>query len=59
VNDLLLWALSCLLFLMAVACFVFTVLVNRDEHRYLFWAAVVAWAVLCLALSLVVSVWLL
>jgi hypothetical protein len=59
VIDLLLWALACVLFLMALACFVIMALVNRDEHRYLFWAAGVGWAVLCLALGLVVLVGLL
>jgi hypothetical protein len=55
VNDLLLWALSSVLFLMAVACSVFASLVRDHEHRYLSWAAWSAWAVLCLALALVMS----
>jgi len=59
VRDLLYWALSSVLFLMAVGCAVFGVLVARDEHRYWFWSAWVAWVVLCLSLGLGVSVGLL
>ena len=54
VSELLLWALSCILFLVAVACAVFGTLVGGGEHRYLFLSAWVAWAVLCLALGVVI-----
>ena len=52
-SDLLLWALSSVLFLVAVACAVFGAFVSGREHRYLFLSAWAAWAVLCLALGLV------
>ena len=52
-SDLLLWALSGVLFLAAVACAVFGTFVRSREHRYLFLSAWGAWAVLCLALGLV------
>ena len=53
-SELLLWALSCILFLVAVACAVFGTLVGGGEYRYLFLSAWVAWAVLCLALGVVI-----
>jgi Na+-transporting NADH:ubiquinone oxidoreductase subunit NqrE len=55
-TELLLWALSCVLFLLAVACAVLAAVVNRRERPYLFWAAGVAWIVLILAVALVVSI---
>ncbi len=55
VSELLFWALSCVLFLMAVGCAVFGALVRGGEHRYLFVSAWLAWVVLCLALGLVMS----
>jgi Na+/melibiose symporter-like transporter len=55
VSGLLFWVLSCVLFLMAVASLVFSALVRDHENRYLFWVGVVTWAVLCLALALVVK----
>lgn len=58
-SEVLFWALSCVLFLMAVACAVFGAFARGGENRYLYWAAWGAWAVLCLALGLVVSVGLL
>ncbi len=54
-SEVLFWALSCVLFLLAVACAVFAVLVRGSEHRYLFLSAWAAWAVLCMALALVMS----
>jgi Na+-transporting NADH:ubiquinone oxidoreductase subunit NqrE len=54
--ELLLWALSCVLFLLAVGCAVLAAVVNRRERPYLFWTAVVAWIALILAVALVVSV---
>ena len=54
-SELLFWALSCLLFLMAVACAGVGALARGGEYRYLSWAAWVAWAVLCLALGMVMS----
>ena len=38
-NGLLYWLLSCVLFLMAVACAVFGAFVRGDVPRYLSWAA--------------------
>ncbi len=55
VSELLFWALSCVLFLVAVACAGVGALVRGSEHRYLYLSAWVAWAVLCLALGLVMS----
>jgi hypothetical protein len=55
VSDLLLWVASCALFLVAVGCAVFAARVRADEHRYLFWAACAAWAVLCVVVALVVG----
>ena len=55
VSGLLFWALSCVMFLTAVACAGVGALARGGEHRYLSWAAWVAWAVLCLALGLVLS----
>jgi hypothetical protein len=54
VSNLLFWVVSCILFLVAVACAVFAALVRGDEHPYLFWAAWAAWAVLCAGVALVV-----
>ena len=48
--------LSCILFLGAVASLMFSVLIINHEKRYLSWVGVVTWAVLCLALALVVKV---
>jgi len=57
VSGLLLsWVLSCILFLGAVASLMFSLLVINHEKRYLSWVGVVTWAVLCLALALVVKV---
>jgi Na+-transporting NADH:ubiquinone oxidoreductase subunit NqrE len=55
VSEVLFWALSCVLFLVAVACAVFGALVRGDERRYLVLSAWAAWVVLCLALGLVMS----
>ena len=55
VSQLLFWALSCVLFLLAVGCAVFGALVRDGEHRYLFVSTWVAWVVLCLALASVMS----
>lgn len=54
-SDLLFWVLSIALFLAAVASGAFAVLVSGHENRYLYWIASVAWAVLCLALALVLK----
>ncbi len=54
-SEVLFWALSCVLFLVAVACAVFAALVRGGERRYLFLSAWAAWVVLCLALGLVMS----
>ncbi len=50
-SGLLFWILVCVLSLLAVACAVFGVFVRSGEHPYLYWAALGAWAVLCLALG--------
>jgi hypothetical protein len=53
VRGLLFWGLSCAIFLAAVSCAVIGVLVRDERKRYLSWVAMVAWAVLCIALALV------
>ena len=52
-SDLLFWVLCALLFVVAVACIVFSVVVSQHENRYLFWVAAGAWAVLCVGLAFV------
>jgi uncharacterized protein (DUF983 family) len=52
-SNLLFWVLSCGLFLVAVACVVLALLVRDHESRYPFWAALAVWAVLVVALALV------
>ena len=52
-SGLLFWVLTCVLFLAAVSCAVFGVLVRDHENPYLYWIALVAWVVLCVALALV------
>jgi hypothetical protein len=51
VSDLLFWVLCGILFVVAVACIFFGVLVYQHENRYLFWVAAGAWGVLCVALA--------
>jgi hypothetical protein len=53
VKDVLLWGLAGVLFVMAAASFVFSILVKEHEKRYLSWVAVALWALLCVALALV------
>jgi hypothetical protein len=55
VKEVLFWVVVCFLFLLATACAIFGAFVRRGEHRYLSWAAWVGWAVLCVALGLVLS----
>jgi len=55
VSDILFWVLCGLLFVVAVACSVFGVLVSGHENPYLFWVAVGAWGVLCVALAWVLK----
>ncbi len=52
-TEVLFWIVVCFLFLLAVACAIFGGFVRRGEHRYLSWAALVGWAVLCVVLALV------
>ena len=52
-SDLLFWVLCGILFVVAVACIVFGLLAAGHATRYRFWAAAGAWAVLCVALALV------
>ena len=52
-RDVLFWGLSGVLFLMAAASFVFSLLVKEHDKRYLSWAALALWALLCVALALV------
>ena len=54
-SDLLFWVLCGILFVVAVACIFFGVLVSQHENRYLFWVAAGAWGVLCVALALVLK----
>jgi len=56
VRGLLLGVLSGVLFLAAVSCAVFAMLVRGHERRYLSWVALAAWAVLCMALAVVLAV---
>ncbi len=53
-SGFLFWLVACVLFFMAVACVVLGALLRGDEHRYLSWFLLVAWAVLCVGLALVV-----
>jgi hypothetical protein len=55
VSGLLFWVLCGILFVVAVACIFFGVLVSQHENRYLFWVAAGAWAVLCVALAWVLK----
>ena len=55
-SGLLFWILVCVLSLLAVACAVFGELVRSGERPYRYWAALGAWAVVCLALGWVVWV---
>jgi hypothetical protein len=55
VSGLLFWVLVCVVFVVAVACAVFSVLVRDHDNRYLSWVGVVSWVVLCLALALVLK----
>jgi hypothetical protein len=55
VNEVLFWVVVCFLFLLAAACAVFGAFDWGGEHRYVSWAALVAWALLCVALGLVLS----
>jgi hypothetical protein len=55
VSDLLFWVLCGILFLAAVACIFFGVLVRHHENRYLYWVAAGGWGVFCVALALVLK----
>jgi hypothetical protein len=55
VSDLLFWVLCGILFILAVVCIVFGLLVGGHENRYLFWIAAGVWGVLCVALALVLN----
>jgi hypothetical protein len=50
-SGFIFWVLVCVLFLMAVACAAFGVLVRSGERPYLYWAAFGGWAMLCVALG--------
>ena len=54
-SDVLFWVLCGILFVVAVACIVFGLLVGRGQNRYLFWVATGVWAVFCVALALVLK----
>ncbi len=54
-NEVLFWVVVCFLFLLAAACVAFGMFVTGGEPRYLSRAALVGWAVLCVALGLVLS----
>ena len=51
-SDLLFWVLCGILFVVAVACIVFGMLVGGQQSRYLFWVSAGVWGVVCLALAL-------
>lgn len=53
VSGVLLWVLSSVLFLAAVACAVFVALFRDEGSPYLDWGARVTWLALCVALALV------
>jgi hypothetical protein len=55
VSDILFWVLCGILFVVAVACVVFGVLVRDHENRYLFWVGMVPWGVLCVILAWVLK----
>jgi hypothetical protein len=55
VSGFLLWVLSGILFLTAVACAVFGILARDRDSAYLGWAAWAVWILLCLALGLVLK----
>jgi hypothetical protein len=55
VSGFLLWVLSGVLFLTAVACAVFGILARDREHPYLARTAWVVWIFLCVALGLVLK----
>jgi hypothetical protein len=44
-----------ILFVVAVACIVFGLLVGRHEKRYLFWVGAGVWAVFCVVLALLLK----
>ena len=52
-SGVLLWVLSSILFLAAVACAVFAALFRDEGIPYLNWGAQVTWLALCVALALV------
>jgi hypothetical protein len=52
-SGLLFWVLCGILFVVAVACIVFGLLVGGHKNHYLFWVAAGAWGVLCVTLDLV------
>ena len=54
-NDVLFWVLCGILFILAVVCIVFGLLVGDHRNRYLFWVSAGAWGVLCVALALVLK----
>jgi hypothetical protein len=55
VSDILFWILCGILFVVAVACVVFGLLVRVRENPYLFWVGMVPWGMLCVALALVLK----
>lgn len=55
VSDILFWVLCGILFVVAVACVVFGMLVRARENTYLFWVGMVPWGTLCVALALVLK----
>jgi hypothetical protein len=55
VSDLAFWIACGILFVVAVACVVFGMLVRDHENPYLFWVGVVPWGMLCVALALVLK----
>jgi hypothetical protein len=55
VSELLFWVPAVILFVVAVACIVFGLLVRGHENRYLFWGAAGVWGVLCVVLAWVLK----
>ncbi len=54
-SDLLFWVLCGTLFVVAVACALFGMLVRDHENPYLFWVGMVPWGMLVVALAWVLK----
>ncbi len=54
-SDLAFWIACGIIFIVAVACALFGMLVRDHENPYLFWVGMVPWGMLCVALALVLK----